>query len=139
MQLREKRPEFEALGVRVVCVVQGTAEEAERFCARHGLTEDCIGDPARESYRAMGFARTSWKDILLASGELRRRRSEAKQIGCGVSLNGTFQKHSDVLQLPGAAFVDRGGTILWHYRARHVADLPRPDELLRITREKLGR
>ena len=79
MQLREKLPQFEALGVRVVCVVQGTAEEAQQFCARHGLMQGCIGDPGKESYRAMGFGRTSWKAILFASSELKRRRVEANE------------------------------------------------------------
>ena len=137
MQLREKLPQFEALGVRVVCVVQGTAEEAQQFCARHGLAQGCIGDPRKESYRAMGFGRTSWKEIVFASDELKQRRAEANEIGCGVSLKGTFQKHSDVLQLPGGALVDRGGRILWLSRPQDLAGLPRADELLRIVEEKL--
>ena len=139
MQLREKLPEFEALGVRVVCVVQGTAEEAQRFCARHGLAEGCIGDPHKESYHAMGFGRTRWKEILFASDELKHRREEAHQLGCGVSLKGTFQKHSDVLQLPGGALVDRAGRILWLSRPKTLAGLPRADELLLIAKETLGR
>jgi hypothetical protein len=132
-------PEFEALGVRVVCVVQGTAEEARRFCARHGLSQGCIGDPGKESYRAMGLGKTNWKEILLASGELKRRRAEANELGCGVSLKGTFRKHSDVLQLPGAALVERGGRILWLSRPRSLAGLPPAEELLGVVKEKLGK
>jgi hypothetical protein len=139
VQLREKWPEFEALGVRVVCVVQGTAEEAERICGRNGLTQGCIGDPAKESYRAIGFGRTGWKEILFASDELKERRAEASRLGCGVSLKGTLQKHSDVLQLPGAALVERGGRILWLNRPQTLAGLPRADELLRVVTEKLGK
>jgi len=139
VQLREKLPEFEGLGVRVVCVVQGTAEEAQHFCARHGLMQGCIGDPTKESYRAMGFGRTSWKEILFASRELKQRRAEASTLGCGVSLKGTFQKHSDVLQLPGAALVDSSGRIVWLSRPKTLAGLPRADELLQIVKEKVGR
>ena len=139
MQLREKLPEFEALGVRVVCVVQGTAEEAQQFCARHGLTQGCIGDPDKESYRAMGFGRTSWKEILFASSELKQRRAQASALGCRINLKGTFQKHSDVLQLPGGALVDRGGRILWLNRPQNLAGLARADELLRIVKEELGK
>lgn len=139
MQLREKLPQFDALGVRLVCVVQGTADEAEQFCGRHGLKQVCIGDPDKESYRAMGFGRTSWKEILFASDELKRRRAEASAIGCSVSLKGTLQKHTDVLQLPGAALVDRGGRILWLCRPRTLAGLPRAEELLGIVKEKLGK
>lgn len=139
MQLREKWPEFEALGIRLACVVQGTAEEAERFCGRQGLTQACLGDPAKESYRAMGFGRTSWKEILFASGELKQRRKEARALGCGVSLAGTLPKHRDVLQLPGAALVDRSGQILWLSRPQTLAGMPRADELLGIVKETLGK
>jgi peroxiredoxin len=139
VQLRKALPRFGALGVRVVCVVQGTEEEARRFCGRHGLAGVCLGDPQKASYRAMGLGRTHWSEILLASKELRRRRAEARELGCAVSLKGTFQQHSDVLQLPGAALVDRGGAILWLHRGAHVADLPAADELLRIAAELLAR
>jgi hypothetical protein len=130
--LREQLPTFEKMGVKVACIVQGTADEAARFCGRHGIRELCIGDPEKESYKAMGLGRTSWKEIILPSAELKRRRAEAKEAGCSVSLEGTFQKHSDVLQLPGAALVDRGGTILWLHRGTHTADLPSPQSLLEI-------
>ncbi|HUU13305.1 MAG TPA: hypothetical protein VM182_06300 [Terriglobia bacterium] len=73
-----------------------------------------------------------WKDILFATDDLRRRRQEAKTAGCSVSLIGTFQKHSDVLQLPGAALVARGGKILWLHRGAHTGDLPSVDKLLEV-------
>lgn len=130
--MRERLAEFEGRGVRLACVVQGTAEEATRFCGRHGMEQICIPDPVKESYRAMRFGRTSWKKMLFASEELRRRRVEAKEAGCSVSLRGTFQKHSDVLQLPGAALVGRGGKILWVHRGTHTGDLPSAAELARV-------
>jgi len=80
----------------------------------------------------MGFPRTRWKDILFATEDLRRRRQEAKAGGCSVSLTGTFQKHSDVLQLPGAALVARGGKILWPHRGAHTGELPSVDKLLEV-------
>ncbi len=132
MQLHEKLAEFEKRGVGLACVVQGTAEEAERFCGRHQLASQCVPDPGRESYRAMGFPRARWRNLLLPSREVLRHRSRAKEAGCGVSLSGTFQKHSDVRQLPGAALVAPGGRIVWLHRSAHVADLPSADELLNV-------
>lgn len=132
MQLREKLSEFETRNVRLACVVQGTAEEAAGFCGRHGLENVCIPDPEKESYRAMEFGKTSWKEMIFASDDLRRRRQDAKKAGVGVSLKGTFQKHSDVHQLPGAAFVAAGGRILWLHRGTHTGDLPPADALLKI-------
>lgn len=90
--MREQREEFSKLGVRLALVVQGTAAEAVRFCGRHGVVELCIPDPEKESYRAMGFFRTSFREILFPSAELRKRRAEAADAGCRVSLKGAFQK-----------------------------------------------
>lgn len=129
-QLREKLPDFERRGVRVAAVVQGTAEEAARFCGRHGVERICLPDPTKASYRAMGFSRTSWTGIIFARADLKRRRTEAKAAGCANSLTGTFQKHSDVLQLPGAALIGRDGKILWLHRGAHPGDLPSADALL---------
>ena len=132
MQLRESLPDFEKRALQVGCVVQGTAEEAARFCGRHGLARVCIPDPARESYRAMGLERTSWWKILLPTASLRRSRASAKSAGCGVSLQGAFQRHSDVLQLPGAALVAPDGRIRWLHRGASTEDLPAPAELLSL-------
>jgi hypothetical protein len=130
--LREKRSEFEKRGVALACVVQGTAEEAARFCGRHGVESLCIPDPQKESYRALGLGRASWREILFASADLKRRRAEAKQAGCSNKLEGARQKHSDILQLPGAALVAAGGTVLWLHRSRHTGELPSADGLLEI-------
>jgi len=119
--------------------VQGTAEEMARFCARHGVEAVCIPDPLRESYRAMGLERTNWSSILFPSPEGRRRRAAAKAAGCSVSLEGTFQKHSDVLQLPGAALISGEGIILWLHRGASPSDLPAPAELLTAAAARLAR
>jgi len=96
------------------------------------MENHCIADPTKQSYQAMGFPRTSWKEILFPTAGLRRRREEAKAAGCSVSLSGTFQKHSDVLQLPGAALIARGGKILWLHRGVHTGDLPSVDKLVEV-------
>ena len=136
--MREKRAEFEKCGVRLRCIVQGSGEEAARFCGRYGLEEMCVPDPEKESYRRMGLGRTSWRKILFASDALRQRRTEARQAGCSNNLRGAFQKHSDVLQLPGAALMARGGKILWFDRGAHSGDLPGVEELLRVMERRLS-
>jgi hypothetical protein len=130
--LREKRSEFAALKVRLACVVQGTAAEAARFCGRHGLADACIADPEKESYRAMGFPRGKWSALLFPDDGLKRRRAEASAAGCRVSIPGAMQSHSDWLQLPGAALIERSGRIAWLHRGTNVADLPSAAELLAI-------
>lgn len=130
--MRERQSEFEKRGVVLVCVVQGTAADAARFCGRHGVESLCIPDPQKESYRALGLERTSLWKIVFASPEAKRRHAEAKRAGCSNNLEGARQKHSDVFQLPGAALVAEGGTILWLHRGEHTGDLPLADELLEI-------
>ncbi|MGH9670101.1 MAG: AhpC/TSA family protein [Terriglobales bacterium] len=130
--MRERAGEFEKRGVALACVVQGTASEATRFCGRHGVESLCIPDPDRESYRALGLGRASWREILFASADAKRRRAETKRAGCSNNLEGARQKHSDILQLPGAALVAADGTILWLHRSRHTGDLPSADQLLEI-------
>ncbi len=133
--MREKQGEFEKRGVALACVVQGTAEEAARFCGRHGVESLCIPDPEKESYRALGLGRASLKELFFPSDDLKRRRAEAKQAGCSNKLEGARQKHSDVFQLPGAALMAERGTILWLHRGKHTGDVPLPDELLEIVRQ----
>lgn len=130
--MREKQSEFEKRGVALACVVQGTAEEAARFCGRHGVESLCIPDPQKQSYRALGLDRASLRELLFASPDLKRRRAEAKQAGCSNKLEGARQKHSDIFQLSGAALVAKGGTILWLHRSQHTGDLPSADGLLEI-------
>jgi hypothetical protein len=113
-------------------VLADTAAQADSACARHGLPAICIGDPGRTSYRSMDLERTTWWRILLAPAALRRRRKEASAAGCSVSLSGTLQKHSDVLQLPGAAIIAKGGEIIWIHRGNHPGDLPLARELLDV-------
>ena len=137
MQLRETLSQFEERGIRVGCVVQGTAEEAARFCGRHGVQQVCIPDPARQSYRAMGLERGTWWKIFLPTARLRQSRANAKAAGCGISLEGAFQKHSDILQLPGAALVGRDGRILWLHRGTSSEDLPSPAQLLATAASQL--
>jgi len=136
--LRETLPRFDEGGIRVGCVVQGTAEEMARFCGRHGVASVCIADPQRESYRAMGLERTDWWTILFPTPEGRRRRAAAKAAGFPISLKGTFQKHSDVLQLPGAALVARDGRIQWVHRGSTPSDLSAPSKLLQIARDHVS-
>ncbi|MGH9532351.1 MAG: AhpC/TSA family protein [Terriglobales bacterium] len=135
--MREKLSEFEARGVRLACVVQGTAEEAARFCGRHGVEQICIPDPEKQSYRAMGFPRTTWGKLLFASPELKQRRRESGEAGCSNNLTGALQEHSDVFQLPGAALIARGGSILWLHRGQHPGDVPLADGLLEVVQQKL--
>ena len=138
-QLRENLPEFEKLGVQLGCVVQGDAREAATVCGEYGMAEKCIPDPEKQSYAKMGLSRTTLGAMIFASPELKQNRKQNRAAGYKVSLKKSFMPHCDILLLPGAALVARGGKILWVHRGANPGDLPSADELLQLTREQVPR
>jgi len=134
-QLREKLPEFEKLHVSLACIVQGTATDAEELCGPFGLTPSCIPDPQKESYAKIGLDRAKWKELLFPSDELRQRRKENRDAGFSISITRSLKATCDILLLPGAAIVARGGKILWLHRGANPADLPLANDLLEKVRQ----
>lgn len=133
--MREKLHEFEKLKVQLACIVQATAKDATELCGPYGLTANCAADPRRESYAKMGLDRTKWKELLFPSQELRQRRKENRDAGFSINFKRSLKGTCDILLLPGAALVDRGGKILWLHRGVHPGDLPSVDELLEKVRQ----
>lgn len=124
--------------MHLACIVQADAKGAAEFCGLYGLEDRCLPDPHKETYQAMGLGRTSLKEILFPSPDLKRRRKQARQAGARMNLRGTFQKHSDVWQLPGAALVGEDGKILWLHRGTHTGDLPSAEKLLEVVDKHLA-
>lgn len=137
-QLREKLPEFEQRGVRLACVVQGTAAEASEICGEYGMAVNCIPDPEKQSYANMGLDRTTLRALVFASPGLRQKRKENRAAGFSVSLKKSFMPHCDIYLLPGAALVARGGTILWLHRGKNPGDLPSAEQFLDRTRRHIS-
>ena len=54
MQLHRDREEFEAAGVRLVVIGQGTPDHAIHFRDAHNIELEMLVDRGRESYRAAG-------------------------------------------------------------------------------------
>lgn len=126
--MRETQPKLKKLGVRIGCVVQGTPEEAQRYCGRWKAIA-CIPDPDRASYKAMGFPRGGLKDISYGAG-VTKATFQAMRKGFRGGLRGSLEKSSDWFQLPGAALISADGTLLWLHRGTHMGDLPDADALL---------
>ena len=126
--MRRHAEEFEARGAQVVCVGQGTGDEAARFCREEGVESPCLGDPGRESYAAFGLSRDGWWNVTarpfleepaLAWSRIRR-----------ASLKGSLRKYTDVLQLGGVAIVDGEGLLRYLHASRKTDDLPPTTDLL---------
>jgi len=133
VQLRGLEEAFLAAGVKVACVVQARPDELPRECkpARH---MQCLADPDKKSYRAMGLGRMSlWK--IFTSRDLWRRRKHAAARGFRQNWRKTFAGESDGMLLPGVALIGPRGRILWMHRGEHAGDIPPADALLAIAQE----
>jgi len=108
-------------GIDLICVVQGTKEEAEVFWPFPGIAY--IPDPEKLSYKMVGLEKTSLLKILFPDRTLKRRRDEVSERGCSMDMKGTAAKSSDILQLPGLALIDPDRKIIWINRGKHTGDL----------------
>ena len=116
-----------ANGIDLVCIVQGTNEEAEIFWPFPTIAY--IPDPAKHSYKMIGLERTSLFRILFPNRDLKGRRAEVSKLGCSMDRRGTTAGSSDVLQLPGLALVDAARKILWIHRGKNTGDLDLSENL----------
>ena len=69
--------EFREAGADVVAVFQYRADPTFHFCRKRGVPFDCLGDPEREGYHAVGLERGGPKEVVgpqLARGFLRAAR-----------------------------------------------------------------
>ncbi len=134
--MQQSLPEIQNHGAQVVAVAQGTAAEAEQFCAKLGVTYPCVGDPGKDSYRAFGLPRGGIREMLI---EPMRAGNEAVRKGYKISLRGSLMRHSDWFQLPGLALVDRAGIIRYLHRSRHAGDLPPIAQVIDAVAKLAGR
>lgn len=121
--MREKKEEFEAAGVKVVVIGQGTTEELNRFLEGRDIPFDLFCDPELEAYRAYGLSRGSLWQVLF-SPQVIAEGIAAHQEGHKVEAI-----VGDPMQLPGTFVVD-DGKIVFAYRGQTSADLAPPEEIL---------
>jgi peroxiredoxin len=125
--LGEAYEEFRKAGAEVVAVFQYRAEPTYNFCRKRDVPFDCLGDPEREGYHAVGLERGSAREVIgpqLAKGFLRAARKGAlpgRPVG-------------DTAQRPGTFVVSPEGVVLYAHYHRDSSDNPDTAELLRVVR-----
>jgi peroxiredoxin len=125
--LGEAHEGFEKAGADVVAVFQYRAEPTYNFCRKRDVPFDCLGDPQREGYHAVGLERGSAKEHVgpqLAKGFLRAARHGAlpgRPVG-------------DVAQRPGTFVVSPVGKVLYAHYHRDSGDNPPISDLLAAVR-----
>lgn len=106
----------------MVAIGQGTGAEASRVARVLHVTYPVLGDPGKDSYRALGLGRAGWTSMLVRpfledpSAALRNLRE--------ADLAASMNPRSDVRQLGGVVLVDRAGAVRWLHRSESTTDVP---------------
>jgi peroxiredoxin len=116
--LGEHHEEIREAGADVVAIFQYRADPTYHFCRKRSVPFDCLGDPEREGYHAVGLERGGPREYIgpqLAKGFLRAAR------------HGAFAGNpqgGDVAQRPGTFVVSPEGKVLYAHYNRDSADHP---------------
>lgn len=127
----EAHEEIREAGGDVVAVFQYRADPTFHFCRKRGVPFDCLGDPEREGYHAIGLERGPAKEYMgpqLAKGFMRAAR------------HGAFPGRpvGDVAQRPGTFVVSPEGRVLYAHYHKDSADNPAISELIEAVRREVG-
>ena len=124
----EHHDEIRAAGGDVVAVFQYRAEPTYHFCRKRKVPFECLGDPEREGYHAVGLERGSAREYIgpqLTRGFLRAARKGAV---AGNPAGG------DVAQRPGTFVVSPEGIVLFAHYNKDSGNHPRMEDLLDAVR-----
>ena len=119
----EAHDDIRAAGGDVAAVFQYRADPTFHFCRKRGVPFDCLGDPQREAYHAVGLERGGPMEVVgpqLAKGFLRAAR------------HGAFPgvPKGDTAQRPGTFVVSPEGRVLYAHYHRDSGDNPPIEEIL---------
>jgi peroxiredoxin len=126
--LAEHYDEIRQAGGDVVAVFQYRADPTFHFCRKRDVPFDCLGDPQREGYHAVGLERGPAREYVgpqLAKGFLRAAR------------HGAFAGNpqgGDVAQRPGTFVVSPEGTVLYAHYNKDSAEHPPIEDVLDAVR-----
>jgi hypothetical protein len=118
VQLHRDRDEFEAAGVELVVIGQGTPAHARSFSDDHGLELNLLVDPDRKTYEAAGTKMGSVTDLFGPRVALRGLRAVASER----VVQGRTIGHP--AQLGGVLVVAPGGEVVWSHLANDAGDNP---------------
>jgi peroxiredoxin len=130
--LDQARDEIRAAGGDVVAVFQYRAQPTRNFCRQRGVELECLGDPRREGYAAVGLEKGSLKEYV--GPQMLKRAVDAATSG---HLVGDPQG-GDVSQRPGTFVVARDGRVVLAHYNRDSSDNPPDQPVLAAVREAAG-
>ena len=125
----EAHEDIREAGGDVIAVFQYRADPTFHFCRKRGVPFDCLGDPEREGYHAVGLERGGAREYIgpqLAKGFLRAARKGA--------FTGSPQG-GDVAQRPGTFVVGPDGKVAFAHYNKDSSDNPDTAEILETVRD----
>jgi peroxiredoxin len=129
VQLHRDRSEFEAAGVRLAVIGQGTPKHAAHFADSHELEIPLYVDEGRDSYKEAGTKIATFSELLgptmVAKGAAASARDKVVQ--------GKTVGHP--AQLGGVMIVRPGGEIAYVHLADDASDNPPNSEVLEAARK----
>jgi peroxiredoxin len=120
--------EFREAGADVVAIFQYRADPTFHFCRKRKVPFDCLGDPEREGYHAVGLERGGAGEYIgpqLVKGFIRAARKGA--------FAGNPQG-GDVAQRPGTFVVGIDGKVAFAHYSKDSSDHPDTAELLQVVK-----
>lgn len=110
-----------------MAVFQYRAEPTFHFCRQRKVPFDCLGDPEREAYHAVG---------LESGGVLEYMGPRAALGWVRAAAHGKFGgiPKGDVSQRPGTFVIAPDGTVAFAHYNRNSADNPSNDEVIAAVR-----
>jgi peroxiredoxin len=127
IQLGRAYDELRAAGADVLAVFQYRAEPSANFCRSRGVPFECLGDPTRAGYKAVGLERGERNEYM--GLKIYRHWIRAAKVGAYVG-----RPQGDIAQRPGTFVVDRGGEVLLAHYNRSSPDNPAISALLEALR-----
>ena len=127
IDLDRAQDDIQAAGGDVVCVFQYRAEPTRNFCRQRGVDLDCLGDPEREAYGAVGLERGSVGQLYsprLSIALVRAARKGAR----------TGKPEGDTRQMPGTFVVGRDGRVAMAHYNRDQGENPKTERILEAVR-----
>ena len=124
----QARPEIRAAGADVVCVFMYRAKPTRNFCRQRKVELECLGDPTRAGYHAVGLERGSVREFFSPKVGIGAIRAAGKGAVVGDPQGG------DVRQLPGTFVVGTDGRLLFAHYNRDQSDNPPMEPVLEAVR-----
>jgi peroxiredoxin len=125
--LDRAREEIREAGGEVMCVFMYRPQPTRNFCRQREVELECLGDPEREGYHAVGLERGGARELLNPRAAVGVVRAAARGAFTG-------KPEGDTKQMPGTFVVGRDGRVAFAHYNRDQSDNPSTEDVLEAVR-----